>query len=551
VNSEQLIKQLTEDYEKNESNLCVVLRSGEDGLEALLVADEKGRWSIPGGHVKEGESNAEACKREVKEESGLDVDPQPLLWAYHAARDKSTNLFYALTDQEQTRPGGGDVTKTMWAKLDDLGSLNGTDRLAIHVAANRIHNPQAVVDDAVEVAESQGFAVGTVAAPPAPAQGLYFRINGKSAHSFAVRLAGWAESLQWPTAVVRTMPYESTLDALERASKRRKLTPMLEGILWVADALWRYESVIAPALAQGRIVLESGPEMDRQKLLERGLPPDLLQNLTQRVPQPAAMFNVGEDFDLGTFQAIKDSIEDMKTPGEADAERYWALYNAPMTSTSWAEMDAIKAKFGGKIPPRPTKKAVSQLTVTSGKKWVKGWVTGDAILRELVNTFELPPEEALRLVDSTRAVEIAIDNFKINNADELKQARADDTLEEFWQQAAGELAEDIYGEWKKRQPRQEAQEPPPEHYLGQLTPRQVQVPWKMEFVRDNPDQWDNPIVRCPKCKHEGPLMDDFSYLRAGMGGIAAGGEEDLDAQECGMCGAKMEWNEIADRIVKI
>ena len=68
---EELIEHLTE--EKNESNLCVVLRSGEEGLEALLVADEKGRWSIPGGHAKDGETNAEAAKREVKEETGLDV----------------------------------------------------------------------------------------------------------------------------------------------------------------------------------------------------------------------------------------------------------------------------------------------------------------------------------------------------------------------------------------------------------------------------------------------------------------------------------------------
>lgn len=402
MNSEQLIKSLTEE---DTTNLCVVLRSGENGLEALLVADEKGRWSIPGGHAKGSETNAEACKREVKEESGLDIEPEPLLWAFHAARDKATNLFFAVTDQAETRPGGGDVTKTMWVSLDDLGSLNGTDRLAIHVAANRVHNPQGVVDDAVEVAESQGYAVGTVAAPPAPGKGLYFRINGKSAHSFAVRLAGWAESLQWPTAVVRTMPYESTLDALRRASERRKLTPMLEGILWVADALWRYESVIAPALAQGRIVLESGPEMPRQRLLERGLPPDLCQNLTQRVPQPTAMFDVGEDFDLGTFQAIKDSIEQIKSPEED-----------------------------------------------------------------------------------------------------------------------------------------------PQHYLNQLTPRDVQVPWKMEFVRQNPNEWDNPIVRCPKCKHEGPLMSDFSYLAADYNGIKPGDEDDLEAQECGMCGAKMEWRHIDDMI---
>jgi len=447
MNAKLIVDRLTEAVDQ--SNLCVVLRSGEAGMEALLVADEKGRWSIPGGHAKGSESHAEAAKREVKEETGLDVEPEPLIWARHAARGpgREVNLFYAITDQAEARPGGGDVTKVRWAPVNELGDLNGTDRLAIHLGANRVHKPQQIVDDAVEVAESLGFAVATVAAPPEPVPGIYFRINGKAAHSYARRLENWAESLGWPSTVVDTSPFQSTVDALQRASKGRRLTPLVDGILHVSDALWRYESVVAPRLKEGHIVIEIGPEIDKRRLLERGLPPDLWAEMDARIPRPVALFDVGEDFTLSEFQVLKDSIEGMKDEA-ADAERFWALYNAPASAETWAEMDAIKAKYGGKPPMRP-KKPKKVVTAVTGKKWVKGWVTGDALVRELVDTFDMPEAEAVRMVTATHAVDIAIDNFKLNMVDELKQARADDALEEFWQQEAiGELAQDVFSQWQ-------------------------------------------------------------------------------------------------------
>jgi 8-oxo-dGTP diphosphatase len=311
MNAEQLIDRMTET--DDQSNLCVVLRPGENGIEALLVADEKGRWSIPGGHAKENETHADACKREVKEETGLDVEVEPLFLAAHAARKLPVTLFYALVEPgTEGRPGGGDVTKVRWAPTTGLGDLNGTDKLAIQVAANRVHNPQELVDTEVEVAEQLGYAVANVAAPPPKIPGIYFRLNGKASASFAHRLSEWAASLNWPTTVIGSGLFESTKSALERASKRRRLTPMLDCLLHVSDALWRYESAVAPALAQGHIVLEIGPEIDSQRLLERGLEPEVWQIIDERIPKPVAAFTVGEDFTLTEFQVLKDSIEDMK-----------------------------------------------------------------------------------------------------------------------------------------------------------------------------------------------------------------------------------------------
>lgn len=51
---------------------AVILRDGK----FLMVKQQKhGRifWNFPGGHVEDGESPEQACIREVKEETGLDV----------------------------------------------------------------------------------------------------------------------------------------------------------------------------------------------------------------------------------------------------------------------------------------------------------------------------------------------------------------------------------------------------------------------------------------------------------------------------------------------
>lgn len=40
-------------------------------IEILLIADAKNRWTIPKGHIEEGESSKETAVREVNEETGL------------------------------------------------------------------------------------------------------------------------------------------------------------------------------------------------------------------------------------------------------------------------------------------------------------------------------------------------------------------------------------------------------------------------------------------------------------------------------------------------
>lgn len=58
----------------------IVFRRNENGeVEILLIQDAKDRWTIPKGHIEEGENAQATAKREIGEEAGL-KDVEMLGW---------------------------------------------------------------------------------------------------------------------------------------------------------------------------------------------------------------------------------------------------------------------------------------------------------------------------------------------------------------------------------------------------------------------------------------------------------------------------------------
>lgn len=46
-------------------------RNNRGAVEILLIQDAKDRWTIPKGHIEEGETAKETAQREIQEETGL------------------------------------------------------------------------------------------------------------------------------------------------------------------------------------------------------------------------------------------------------------------------------------------------------------------------------------------------------------------------------------------------------------------------------------------------------------------------------------------------
>jgi 8-oxo-dGTP diphosphatase len=100
-----------------------------DNRQVLLIERNQppasGLWSIPGGKLESKESLSEACNREVKEETGLDVQATVIV----AVVERQTEGFHyiiidylaLLKSPEQSNPiAQSDASNAKWVEIDKL-----------------------------------------------------------------------------------------------------------------------------------------------------------------------------------------------------------------------------------------------------------------------------------------------------------------------------------------------------------------------------------------------------------------------------------------------
>jgi len=94
-----------------------------------------GLWSIPGGKLEPGESLVEACKREIKEETGLDTDVKNIV----AVVERRLEGFHyviidylaLLVDKANIQPiAQSDVSEARWVSLEHLIDFELVEGLA-------------------------------------------------------------------------------------------------------------------------------------------------------------------------------------------------------------------------------------------------------------------------------------------------------------------------------------------------------------------------------------------------------------------------------------
>ena len=111
----------------------IVFRNGEKGVEILLIQDSKDRWTIPKGHIEEGESAQQTARREIGEEAGLkEVDILGWLGKIHF-RYRRIDKLVLMTTQIYLVRAKGDTDA-----VQKEGWMNGIQWFPFHEALDAI-----------------------------------------------------------------------------------------------------------------------------------------------------------------------------------------------------------------------------------------------------------------------------------------------------------------------------------------------------------------------------------------------------------------------------
>ena len=92
----------------------------------------KGLWSVPGGRIEPGETDQQAVVREVREETGLEVECGPLLGAID--RPGMSGTILQISDYRAVVTGGeltagDDAADARWLTVQEASELDSTGKV--------------------------------------------------------------------------------------------------------------------------------------------------------------------------------------------------------------------------------------------------------------------------------------------------------------------------------------------------------------------------------------------------------------------------------------
>jgi ADP-ribose pyrophosphatase YjhB (NUDIX family) len=120
-------------YEHSSVTACaLVVRDGRLLLARRAQDPFAGSWDLPGGFVGAGEHPHDAIRRELREETGLEVEPREFVGVWmdtYADGEPTLNLYWTAAGDEGDPVAADDVSEVAWFSPDEL-----PDSLAFHIA---------------------------------------------------------------------------------------------------------------------------------------------------------------------------------------------------------------------------------------------------------------------------------------------------------------------------------------------------------------------------------------------------------------------------------
>lgn len=113
-------------YEK--SCGAIVFRKYHGNTEILLVRHLKaGHWSFPKGHMEAGETEEETARREIKEETGLDVlldtgFRETVTYSPKRNTKKTVVYFVGMATSHELIPQKEEISQLRWLEIDQANA---------------------------------------------------------------------------------------------------------------------------------------------------------------------------------------------------------------------------------------------------------------------------------------------------------------------------------------------------------------------------------------------------------------------------------------------
>jgi 8-oxo-dGTP diphosphatase len=111
---------------------AVVVRSGKALIVKRAHEPRQGEWSLPGGLLELGESLQDAVRREIKEETSLDVEIGPVIETFDRVhRDDAGKIRYHFVivdfvcwSVDGEAVSGSDADGVAWVTADEIDDYN-------------------------------------------------------------------------------------------------------------------------------------------------------------------------------------------------------------------------------------------------------------------------------------------------------------------------------------------------------------------------------------------------------------------------------------------
>ena len=97
----------------------IIYKQENEVYQFLLIKTMSGNWGFPKGHVEDGETEVETAKREIKEETGLDVEFDinfREIDSYYPKEDvfKDVVYFIGTVTGGTERPRENEIEEVIW-----------------------------------------------------------------------------------------------------------------------------------------------------------------------------------------------------------------------------------------------------------------------------------------------------------------------------------------------------------------------------------------------------------------------------------------------------